>query len=239
MLLEIAAFNLQSAILAANAGANRIELCENAHEGGTTASYGTLKLAKEKIAVPVFPIIRPRGGDFLYTAEEFDIMWKDIQLCKELGYEGVVVGLLNADGTVDTKRTAQLAELAYPLDVTFHRAFDRAIDAMQALEDIIHCGCTRILTSGQVPNAFDGKDLIKRLVQVADNRITIMPGSGVRSNNIGTLAGYTGATEMHSSARRPAPSGMAFNQPSMQENLQTITVDEEEIKSMIKALDNA
>jgi copper homeostasis protein len=236
MLLEIAAFNFQSAWLAANAGARRIELCENAHEGGTTPSYGTLKLAKEKIPIPIFPIIRPRGGDFLYNDEEFSIMQKDILLCKQLGYEGIVIGLLNADGTIDTKRTSQLTELAYPLDVTFHRAFDRTVDAMQALEDAIDCGCTRILTSGQHPNAFEGKDLIKQLVQQAADRIIIMPGSGIRSNNIRAIADYTGANELHSSARKNIPSNMIFNQPSMNENLQQVTVDETEIKSMIKLI---
>jgi copper homeostasis protein len=236
MLLEIAVFNFQSALLAASAGANRIELCENAHEGGTTPSYGALKLVKEKIFIPVFPMIRPRGGDFLYNDDEFIIMQKDILLCKELGYEGIVIGLLNADGTVDKKRTGQLTELAYPLDITFHRAFDRTVDAQQALEDIIDCGCTRILTSGQHPNAIDGQNLIKQLIEQADDRIIIMPGSGIRSNNIRTIADYTGATELHSSARKNMPSNMAFTQPSMNENLQQIAVDESEIQSMIKLI---
>jgi len=238
MLLEIAAFNFQSALLAANAGANRIELCENAHEGGTTPSYGTLKLVKEKISIPVFPIIRPRCSDFIYSNEEFEIMVNDIQLCKQLGYEGIVIGLLNADGTVDTKRTTLLTELAYPLEVTFHRAFDRTVGAMQAMADIINCGCTRILTSGQVPNAIDGKELIKELIQQADERIIIMPGSGVRSNNIKTLADYTGATELHSSARQLVASTMTFNQVSMNDSLQNISVDEIEIKSMLQQLNN-
>jgi copper homeostasis protein len=236
MLLEIAVFNFQSALLAASAGANRIELCENAHEGGTTPSYGALKLVKEKIFIPVFPMIRPRGGYFLYNDDEFIIMQKDILLCKELGYEGIVIGLLNADGTVDKKRTGQLTELAYPLDITFHRAFDRTVDAQQALEDIIDCGCTRILTSGQHPNAIDGQNLIKQLIEQADDRIIIMPGSGIRSNNIRTIADYTGATELHSSARKNMPSNMAFTQPSMNENLQQIAVDESEIQSMIKLI---
>lgn len=236
MLLEIAAFSFQSALLAANAGAHRVELCENAAEGGTTPSYGTLKLVKEKISLPAFPIIRPRGGDFLYNDEEFSIMQKDIQLCKQLGYEGIVVGLLNADGTVDTKRTSQLAELAYPLEVTFHRAFDRTVNASQALENIIDCGCARILTSGQHPTAADGKDLIKQLVQQADDRIIIMPGSGIRSSNIKAIADYTGAIELHSSARKFIASTMHFNQPTMNESLQSTTVDEAEIKAMLELI---
>jgi copper homeostasis protein len=232
IILEIAVFNIHSAIVAANAGADRIELCENPFEGGTTPSYGTLKMVREKISIPVFPIIRPRGGDFLYNNEEYEVIKKDVLLCKELGFEGLVTGMLLSNGSVDISRTSKLVELAYPLEVTFHRAFDRAKDPLQSLEDIIKCGCQRILTSGQVPNAFDGKELIKQLVNQANDRIIIMPGSGVRSNNIAELAQYTGAAELHSSARKNVPSLMQFIVTSMQENLQNIFVDEEEIKIM-------
>jgi copper homeostasis protein len=232
MILEVAGFNYQSAILAQQAGADRLELCENAAEGGTTPSYGTLKLVKEKISIPVFPIIRPRGGDFLYSDNEFEIMKQDIGVCKELGYEGIVIGLLNADGTVDKKRTAALVELATPMQVTFHRAFDRTAVAFLALEDIIECGCKRILTSGQYPDAMHGKKTIKKLVEQADGRIIIMPGSGVRAENIKELKEFTGAIEFHSSARSLSPSGMNFIKTTMKENLQSISVDVEEIKKM-------
>lgn len=236
MILEIAVFNIYSAILAANAGADRIELCENPFDGGTTASYGTLKAVREKISIPVFPIIRPRGGDFLYNDDEFEVIKKDTLLCKELGFEGLVTGMLLQDGSIDIKRTAQLVELAYPLEITFHRAFDRVKDPLQSLEDIMKCGCQRILTSGQVPNAYDGKELIKQLVELADGRIIIMPGSGVRSNNIAQLADFTGAKELHSSARKNIHSAMQFTQYSMQETLENTLIDEEEIKLMIAAL---
>jgi copper homeostasis protein len=236
MILEIAVFNIQSAILAAHAGADRIELCENPHDGGTTPSYGTLKTVREKINIPVFPIIRPRGGDFLYSNEEYEVIKKDVLLCKELGFEGVVTGMLLQDGSVDIKRTTKLTELAYPLEVTFHRAFDRAKNAFQSLEDVIKCGCQRILTSGQVPDAFDGKDLIKKLVTQADERVVIMPGSGVRAGNIAELANYTGAAELHSSARKNINSAMKFIQPGMQETLENISVDEGEIQSMKMSL---
>ncbi len=236
IVLEIAVFNIQSAIMAAEAGASRLELCENPAEGGTTPSYGTLKTVREKISIPVFPIIRPRGGDFLYGDEEFEVMKKDILLCKQLGFEGAVIGLLNSDGTVDKKRTTTLVELAYPLEITFHRAFDRAINPLQALEDIITCGCQRILTSGQTPSAYNGKKLIKQLIEQADERIIIMPGSGVRSNNIAALAAYTGATELHSSARKILASKMQFIQSTMEEKLENIIVDVEEIKMMKKEL---
>ena len=235
-LLEIAVFNIQSALIAARAGAQRLELCENPTDGGTTASYGTLKTIREKINIPVFPIIRSRGGDFFYTEEEFEVMKKDILLCKQLGFEGAVIGLLNTDGTIDVERTTTLVDLAYPLEITIHRAFDRAANPLQALEDIISCGCNRILTSGQVPDAFKGKELIKQLIKQADERIIIMPGSGVRSNNISAIAEYTGAVEFHSSARKMMTTQMRFIQPGMEENIENISVDIDEIKKMKQAL---
>ncbi|QEC69014.1 copper homeostasis protein CutC [Panacibacter ginsenosidivorans] len=231
-ILEIAVFNINSAIIAANAGADRIELCENPFDGGTTPSYGTLKTVREKISIPVFPIIRPRGGDFLYSDDEYEVMKKDILLCKDLGFEGVVTGILLPDGSIDIKRTAKLVKLAYPLEVTFHRAFDRAKEPLKSLGDVIKCGCQRILTSGQVPNAFDGKELIRLLVEQSAERIIIMPGSGVRGNNIKEIAGYTGATELHSSARKNITSAMEFKQPLMHETLENISVDPSEIKLM-------
>jgi copper homeostasis protein len=237
MILEIAVFNIQSALLAVHAGADRIESCENPADGGTTPSYGTLKTIREKITIPVFPIIRARGGNFFYNDDEYAAMQKDILLCKQLGFEGVVIGLLNKDATVNTERTKRLVELAYPLEVTFHRAFDRTKDALKSLEDVIDCGCQRILTSGQVPNAFDGKELIKKLIEQADDRIIIMPGSGVRSNNIQQLADYTGATELHSSARKNVDAEMEFINEGMNEMLQNISVDEDEIRSMKKNLE--
>jgi copper homeostasis protein len=159
-------------------------------------------------------------------------MQKDVLLCKDLGFEGIVIGLLNKDATVNKEKTKHLVDLAYPMEITFHRAFDRTKDALQSLEDIIDCGCQRILTSGQVPNAFDGKDLIKKLIEQADERIIIMPGSGVRSNNIKELADYTGATELHSSARKNIKNEMEFVNENMQEDLQNISVDADEIKKM-------
>lgn len=237
-MLEIAVFNIESAMRAAAAGADRLELCENPGEGGTTPSYGTLKRVKNKLKIPVFPIIRPRGGDFLYTHEEFEVMKLDILLCKEMGFEGVVIGLLLLDGNIDVTRTRQLVELAYPLDVTFHRAFDRCVDPIKGLEDVIETGCTRILTSGQVPNALDGKELIKKLVEQAGDRIIIMPGSGVRSENIAALATATGARELHSSARSFSDSEMRYSKEGMREKMQNVFVDSAEIGKMKNALAN-
>lgn len=234
-ILEIAAFNIQSALTAQAAGADRIELCDNYSDGGTTPSYGILKTAIEKISIPVFPIIRPRGGDFLYSDDEFHVMKKDVLLCKQLGFQGAVLGLLNLDGTIDEARTQQLVELAYPLEITFHRAFDRAKDPIKSIEKIINTGCSRILTSGQKPNVADSLDLIKQLIEQADNRIIIMPGSGVRSTNIATIA-QTEAQEFHSSARKKIPSLMQFTVKAMNETLDNIFVDSEEIKKMKQLL---
>ncbi len=234
MLLEVAVFNVASALAASKAGADRLELCDNNFEGGTTASYGTLLLVKEHVKIPVFPIIRPRGGDFCYSQDEFAVMKKDIQLCKKLGFGGVVFGILNNDGTVDSGRTAALVNLAYPLDVTFHRAFDRTVEPFAALEQIINTGCTRILTSGQMPNAIDGLQTIKQLVDAATNRIVIMPGSGIRSNNIQQIAEYAGVEELHSSAKKMLMNENIFKKVSMQEENKNIGVDEEEIAVMKK-----
>ena len=234
--LEIAVFSVQSALDAIQAGAHRIELCENPNEGGTTPSYGSLLVMSKQQTVPVFPIIRPRGGDFLYTEMEFQIMKQDVIVAKELGFKGVVIGLLNSDGRIDKIRTAELVSLAKPMQVTFHRAFDRCVDPIQGLEDIIETGCHRILTSGQVPNVANALPLIKQLVEQANGRIVIMPGSGVRANNINEILMQTGVVEIHSSARQNNPSKMEFNVTSMNENLQSTGVDVDEIKIMLSYL---
>ncbi len=234
--LETIAFNIQSCVLAQAAGANRIELCDNPGEGGTTPSYGFIKAARQVLKIDLFPIIRPRGGDFLYSDAEFEIMKTDIQICKDLGCDGVVFGLLNNDATVDKIRCKILVQLAYPMSVTFHRAFDRVTDPSQALEDVIECGFERVLTSGFQPTAMEGLDNLKKLIQVADERIIIMPGSGVRASNVGELAQAVGAFEFHSSARKLENSGMKLFNEKMKENLQSVAIDEEEIKSMIEIL---
>ncbi len=232
MLLEIAVFNIASALQAAGANADRLELCENPADGGTTPSAGFLKLISQQVTIPVFPIIRPRGGDFFYSKTELAVMEQDILLCKSLGFPGIVTGALKQNGEVDFKNIYRLVEIAYPMEVTFHRAFDRAIRPLEALEQIIDCGCNRILTSGQQPDALSGKELIKELVLKADERLIILPGSGVRKENIRELIDYTGVTEVHSSARQAIPSAMEYVNPAMQENLENITVDTGEISAM-------
>ncbi|MDE3235278.1 MAG: copper homeostasis protein CutC [Bacteroidota bacterium] len=231
-LLEICVFNIATAIAAQDAGADRLELCENYANGGTTPSYGTLRVIREKITIPVFPMIRPRGGDFDCSADEFKAMKKDVLLCKELGFEGVVIGILKPDGKIDIERNSILVELAYPLEVTFHRAFDRCAAPLQALEDIISCGCQRILTSGQKTTAIEGQQLIQQLVHQAGERIIIMPGSGVKSSNIAGLKAITGATEFHTSARKLFPGGMQFINHDIEEEHFIDGVNAEEIKAL-------
>jgi len=209
-IIEIATSDFITTKSAVEGGADRIELCANLAEGGTTPSFGTIRLCRESFDVLMYPIIRPRGGDFLYSKNEFEIMLQDVKLCKQLGCDGIVIGLLNMDGTIDRVRTSALIEAAYPLGVTFHRAFDRCKEPFEALEQLIEIGCERILTSGQQPSVVDGVELVAELNKKADDRIIIMPGSGVRKENIKMLAEKTGCVEFHSSLRGKEPSKMSF-----------------------------
>jgi copper homeostasis protein len=232
-IIEIATSDFGTTQSAVEGGADRIELCANLAEGGTTPSYGQVRKCREAFTVQLYPIIRTRGGDFLYTDEEFEIMLRDAVLCKELHCDGIVIGLLNADGSIDTKRTAKLIEAAYPLGVTFHRAFDRCLDPFAALEQLIEIGCERILTSGQQPAAPDGVDLIAELNKKADERIIIMPGSGVRKDNIKMLAEKTGCMEFHSSLRGKSNSKMSFIHPAFAGSAESYTnnyIDPAEVK---------
>ena len=208
--LEICVDSVESAIIAQESGADRIELCCALAEGGLTPGYGLIKSVLYNTSIPVNVLIRPRGADFLYTDKEFDIMPKDIEMCGELGVNGVVVGLLNADGSVDVNRSTKLVELARPMSVTFHRAFDVCMDPLKALKDIINTGAERLLTSGQKPTAIDGSRLIKELVNLAAGKIIIMPGGGINESNIEEIAKITGATEFHMSASKITDSEMIF-----------------------------
>jgi copper homeostasis protein len=238
-IIEIATSDFPSSYAAVQGGADRIELCDNLSEGGTTQSYGTIKLCREKLAVALFPIIRPRGGDFFYSNDEYAIMLNDVKLCKELGCDGVVIGLLNPDGSIDADRSKKLVDLAYPMEVTFHRAFDRCRDPFEALEQLVDIGCSRILTSGQQPAAPAGAELIAELIKKANERIIIMPGSGVRKENIAELAQKTGATEFHSSLRTKVESRMQYRHPSFANSAESYShysVLAEEVKAFKDAL---
>jgi len=234
--LEVIGFTIESCILAQSAGAHRIELCDNPADGGTTPSCGFIKEAREKLHIDLYPIIRPRGGDFLYSDDEFEVMQTDVQQCAAMGCNGVVIGILNADGTVDIERCKTLVQLASPLGVTFHRAFDRTNDPFRALEDIISIGCERILTSGLRPTALEGVDTIAALIKKAADRIVIMPGSGVRADNIAAIKERTGAKEFHTSARRYTNSKMHYVSHAMNENLVSVIADADEIRKISEKL---
>lgn len=208
--IEICAANVQSAIAAQEGGANRIELCDNLFEGGTTPSFATIKTAVEKLDIDIMVMIRPRGSDFCYSELEFEIMKKDIDRCKNLNVSGVVFGILQPDGQVDLERTRELVEYSWPLQVTFHRAFDMTPDPYEALEVIIEAGASRILTSGHRNTAPEGLDLIQELVKKASDRILIMPGSGINEENIKMIRDTSNTNEFHLTARVPHESKMTF-----------------------------
>lgn len=236
--IEIIAFDICTCLQIQAAGADRVELCADAGSGGTTPSQGTLKIALETLEIPVFPMIRPRGGDFLYTPEEFQVMLADIAYSKTLGCPGVVLGILDRQGAVDVSRLKQLVEAAYPMQVTFHRAFDHCRNPYQALEAIIQAGCSRILTSGQMPKAIMGTALLKELISQAGDRIVIMPGSGIRPENIALIARQTGAGEFHASLRTFQDSAMAYVNPYFpEEEMRQSSVNPGEIRALRAALE--
>ena len=236
-LIEIATTDFAGTEAAVNGGADRIELCSALSEGGLTPSFGLIKKCRENFSLPIFPIIRPRSGDFLYSDDEYSIMKNEVGLCKELGCDGIVIGFLKKDGSIDKKRTAKIVERAYPMEVSFHRAFDRCADAYQAMEEIIEAGCQRILTSGQQLTAIEGAELIKKLIVAAENRIIIMPGSGVKIENIKALAEATGAEEFHASLRTAVKSKMDFLHPSFDsDNYEHPGILEEEVKALKEEL---
>ncbi|WP_440029630.1 copper homeostasis protein CutC [Chromobacterium amazonense] len=214
-ILEICAGSLASCLAAQQGGAQRVELCDNLLEGGTTPSYGMVALARDSLGIDLNVLIRPRGGDFLYTALEFETMARDIEMCRKLGVNGVALGMLTADGDIDGPGTRELVGLAGTMSVTFHRAFDMARDPISALEEVIAAGCARLLSSGQAATALDGADLLALLRQQAGERLIVMPGAGVRAANVAELARRTGCREFHASARAEVASGMRYRQPGL------------------------
>jgi copper homeostasis protein len=202
MLIEVAAFSLNSALNAYCGGAGRIELCSGYAEGGLTPSAGTILLAKEKIPVPIHVMIRPRGGDFIYGEHDIEAMVKDIEFCKNHHVDGVVFGILNAMGHVDKTRCKELVDCAGSMNVTFHRAFDVCADPLRAIEDIIECGFHRILTSGQKINALKGAENIALYNTLSKDRIIIMPGAGINKGNATIIAEKIKCSEMHLSGKQ-------------------------------------
>ncbi len=212
-IVEVCIDSVESARIAQDAGAYRVELCANLSEGGTTPSIALIELVRELLSsVKLYVLIRPRGGDFYYNDAEFEMMKREVHACGKAGCDGVVIGLLNIDGTIDMVRNRELVDIAkkYAMGVTFHRAFDRCSDLFQGLEEVISLGCERILTSGGKLTAIEGAEVLKQLIQQAKNRITIMPGAGVTPENAAGLLEKTGASEIHGTFRSRVQSSMTY-----------------------------
>ena len=209
-LIEVCVYSVESALAAEAGGALRVELCDNMAEGGTTPSAGAIAAARARLRIPLQVMIRPRGGDFCYSDVEFDVMKRDIALAKQCGADGIVIGLLLPDGTIDVERTRALVALARPMSVTCHRAFDMTRDAFEALESLIEAGVDRILTSGQQPSIVEGLDLITELVRRADRRIAIMACGGVNERNAARIVAESRVRELHLSAFMNRDSEMKF-----------------------------
>lgn len=222
--IEIAVDSIESALAAEQGGAQRIELCSALREGGLTSSLGLVRTVRSVCSIALFTIIRPRGSDFLYTANEFRAMQEDIRIMGKEGVDGVVFGLLTQDGQIDKDRTRTLVELAHPMQVTFHRALDMTADPERALEDVIACGVQRVLTSGGASSAWAGRKRLQTMVRQAADRVTIVVGGAVRPANIARLKASTGAKEFHSSMSRRMPSLMRYQ--ARQLNLGEPGVDE-------------
>lgn len=241
--LEICVDSIDSAINAQIAGADRVELCTSLPEGGTTPSAGLINYARNNLTIGLHVLIRPRGGDFLYSDVDYDTMRRDIEFCGENGVDGIVTGILRSDGSIDIDRTSRLIEAAKPMTVTFHRAFDLCKDPLKGLEDVISCGARRLLTSGQKNKTDEGLELINQLILCAKDRIIIMPGSGITKNNIGNIARISGAKEFHLTGRRSIISDMVFRKnnislgslPDHSEYIRKVA-DQEMIREIINIL---
>ncbi len=245
-ILEICVDSLESALAAQEGGANRIELCANLYEGGTTPSAAVIELARKYLHLKIYVMIRPRGGDFLYSDLEFEIMKREIEVTKKLKADGVVFGILDENGNVDILRTKELVELAKPMNVTFHRAFDMTRNPYQALEDIIQTGANRLLTSGMMNDAPTGAWMITALLERAKDRIIIMPGAGINKDNIKDMISITGAKEYHLTGASVVKSAMKYKNPKVFmggipeiPEYERLVTDVERIKSLISTLREA
>lgn len=236
-LLEIAAASIASAIAAQEGGADRVELCSNLREGGTTPSYGTLVEARKRLHIPIHVLIRPRGGDFLYDDTEVAVMVRDIAACVQAGADGVVIGALDAGGDVDTAVCRRLIDAAGALDITFHRAFDAARDRDIALDAVVALGCRRVLTSGGAPSALQGADALALLVRQAAGRIAIMAGGGIHADNVRELVARTGISECHASAGGERRSNMHLRRtdlPGLEPDF--VQTDVARVRALVAAL---
>lgn len=242
MILEICADSVESAVAAERGGAQRVELCSDLLEGGITPSAGLISQVRRRVSLDLFVMIRPRGGDFAYSNEEFEVMREDIRQAQKLGADGVVLGILDEHARVDVRRTRELVELARPLPVTFHRAIDMTADADSALDDVMQTGVVRVLTSGGAPNVMQGLPRAAAMVQAARDRIAVMVGGGLSVQVLARVAENTGAAEFHASLRSVLPSPVEFRKPGMhmgeirdREYLR-YAVQEETVRAMARAL---
>ena len=205
--LEISVESIEAAQAAERGGADRIELCGNLSVGGVTPSAELMRVVREQVRIPIFTMIRTRGGDFVYSPTEFEAMKKEIATAKQLGVDGVVLGILDSNHQIDVVRTRDLVRLSHPLPTTFHRAFDECPDLLQALEEVIRTGVARILTSGGAPTALEGTTMLANLVAAAQSRVVILPGAGINASNIAEIAEKTHASEFHSGLGSTLPYG--------------------------------
>jgi copper homeostasis protein len=243
MRIEICVDSVEGALAAQRGGADRVELCDNLMEGGTTPSAGTIKLARKLLTIGIQVIIRPRAGDFLYSDVEMDVMREDIRVAKQLRADGVVIGCLTAAGDIDVPRTRELIELARPLNVTFHRAFDLCREPRQALEDLVSLGVDRVLTSGQEASCLEGLDLLAELNRQAAGRLIVLPGGGITPRNVRRIVEATGVSEVHLSARSSVESRMEFRNPRVfmggtlrPPEFSWKTTDERAVRSIVESL---
>ncbi len=237
--LEVCAFGIQSSRIAQAVGAARVELCDNPVEGGTTPSYGAIKQVREAIDIELYPILRPRSLNYFYDEDEWKILKIDLIACKELGCDGISVGVQKVNGELDVDKMKQIVEWAYPMYVTCNRVFDAVPDPYEALELLIEIGCERVLTSGQASTAPEGTQTLKKLVAQAAGRISIMPGAGIRSTNITELLAATGAHEFHTSARMAAENPVTFMNPSITDMGSHFVANRAELEKIITILNQS
>lgn len=231
--LEVCAFTIQSCLIAERAGAKRVELCDNPIEGGTTPSYGVIRQVRERIGIELYPIIRPRALNYFYDDDEWNSILHDVKRCRELGCDGISVGVQKQNGEIDADKMKQLVELAYPMGVTCNRVFDAVPNPYEVLETLIETGCERVLTSGQATAAPDGTVMLRQLVEQAAGRISIMPGAGVKSSNLAQLIEATGAWEYHTSARKAIENPVYFSNPAVSDAGNVFVADEEELNKIM------
>lgn len=242
VLIEVCVDSVASALAAERGGAARVELCSDLLEGGITPSAGMIETVREKISIGLQVIVRPRGGDFCYEDDEFEIMRHDVLLSKRLRADGVVFGILNPNGTIDVKRTRELVELARPMNVTFHRAFDMSSDLFSALEDVIATGADRLLTSGGRQQCMQGKDAIADLVKHGKNRIIVMAGGGIGHNDVAHIIEETGVAEIHVGLSTQVASPMLYRNPAISlgkaqgREYQRVQVLEEDVRKLQRRL---